>query len=522
MKILFVYPNKEMVPRIPTGIGYLSAHLKKAGHHVELFDTTFMKCGDSLSGDDNLRAASLQVVNPDLSKYKIIEEDVNVFEEFDKKIMEFKPDIVGISLTDPNYEFILKLLEYMKERHEIKTIAGGCVTTFISDEVLSNSCIDMICIGEGEEAFVELIEALENKKDHKKIKNLWVKENGEIYKNPLRPLQDINEILPPDLSIFDERHFIRPLGGNMFKMSTPMWTRGCLFNCKYCGNSSFINIYSGLGRFYRIKDPKLIIKQLVDEKKKYNFEFFFFHDDIFPLHVPEIIDEFCKLYKEQVGLPFSINLQPSLVTEESLAKVIDAGCVNVCIGLESGSPEIRRNILGRHYDNEQIVKVFNIAHKYKIRCSSFNMIGLPSETREDIFKTIELNRQANPTSATLTFFHPYRGCELRNLCIKEKYFDPTKNNQDKKEGGVYRSNSNLNLPQISNKELQTLFQNCQLYFKLPKEFWPLIELSEKEGDFSKYLREEILKPAFKYVTRNESIWDFSKMIQRINSRQNLD
>jgi len=507
MKILFLYPNKEMVTRAPLGLAYMASHLKKAGHEVQLFDTTFIKCGDT-EGEEALRANSLQVVNPDLTKYGLIGKEANVFLEFEKMIQSFNPDIVGMTAVDPNYEFGLEFLNFLKKNHpNIKTIMGGPVPTFIPDEVIANDCVDMICLGEGEEAIVELADAIQAGKDFIDIKNLWVKKEGKIYKNFLRPLQNLDNVLAPDTSIFDDRHLLRPLGGKVYRMATIIWTRGCLFHCKYCANSNYIKRYEGLGRFYRIKDTKLLIKELVDAKQKYNLEFLFFVDDIFPLHVPEILDEFCRLYKEQVDLPFSINLQPTLVTEEALKKVIDAGCVNICVGLESGSPEIRKNVLGRIYENEQVVKVFNLAHKYKIRSSSFNMIGLPSETKEDIFKTIELNRQANPTSATLTFFHPYRGCDLRELCIKEGYFNP-----DKKEDheSLYRENSNLCLPQISNEELRKLFNSFQLYFKLPKEFWPLIELSEKEGEFSKYLREEILKPAFKYVTRNEAVWDFSK------------
>jgi radical SAM superfamily enzyme YgiQ (UPF0313 family) len=247
-----------------------------------------------------------------------------------------------------------------------------------------------------------------------------------------------------------------------------MWTRGCVYHCTYCANSAYINVYKGKGSFYRIKDPEIFIKELIDIKKQFNLNFLFFVDDIFPLHKKDVLDKFCELYKKHVDVPFSINLHPTLILEEQLKKVIDAGCVNICVGLESGSDKIRDEILGRKYTDEQIIKIFKFAKENNIRSSSFNMIGLPHETREDIFKTIELNRKAGPTSATLTFFHPYRGSSLKDLCLKEDLFDPL---NDEKDENVYRSESRLNLPQISKNELTELFKTFQLYFKLPKEYY---------------------------------------------------
>lgn len=509
MKILFLYPNEVTVTRMPLGIAYLSSHLKRDGHKVKVFDTTFIKCTDT-KGDDDLRESSLQVKNPDLKAYGLKEEVKDAFDEFEREINSFKPDVICMSAADPNYPFGLKFLRRAKKNHgNLITIVGGPTPTFAPEEVIAEDCIDIISIGEAEDAMCELCNKIEKGEDIKNIKNMWVKEKGEVYRNGVRPLQDINELLPPDLEVLDKRHFIRPLGGKVYRMLTVIWTRGCLFHCNYCANSALTNMYKDKGEYYRIKKPELIIKEMKDCKEKYNINFFFFVDDIFPLHKPEIIDEFCKLYKEHIDLPFSINLQPTLVKEEQLAKLVDAGCCNICVGLESGTPEVREKVLGRFYKNDQIVNVFNLARKYGIRSSSFNMIGLPHETRENIFDTIELNKKANPTSATLTFFHPYRGCALRNLCIKEKLYNPDK--EDNYEN-VYRSESHLSLPQISKEELRGLFKTFQLYFKLPKEYYGLIEVAEGDSFAAKEVYSKILKPAFDSITKKESEWDFTKKV----------
>ena len=496
-----------MVTRMPLGICYLVSHLKAAKHEVEVFDTTFYKCSD-IQSDDKLREASLQVKNPDLTKYNLINKETDVFAAFENIVNNFKPDIVGISVSDPNYNFGLDFLKIIKKNHPgILTIAGGPTATIAPEEVIKETCVDMLCIGEAEEAFPELCSKIEKHVNIKDIKNIWVKEAGIVYRNDLRNLQDINKTLMPDLSVLDARHFVRPLGGKIYRMGTVMWTRGCAYHCTYCANSAYTNIYKDKGTFYRIKDTVTFVNELKELKEKFNLNFLFFVDDIFPLHKKNVLDTFCKLYKELVDVPFSMNLHPSLIQEDQLEKVVDAGCVNICVGLESGSPRIRGEILGRKYTDEQIIKIFQFAKKFNIRSSSFNMIGLPHETREDILKTIELNRKAEPTSATLTFFHPYRGSALKDLCIKENLFDFS---NEEKEENVYRSESRLNLPQITKGELRGLFNTFQLYFKLPEDYYDLIRIAESGSALGLELMEKILKPKYEELTKDEMVWDFFK------------
>jgi len=505
MKVLFVYPNKVMATRIPLGIAYMASYLKRDGHDVRVFDTTFIKCGN-VESDDKLRASSLQVRNPDFAKYGLVEKRTDVFTEFDREIDAFKPDMLAVSIVDPNYTFGLELLRRAKSRHNILTVAGGATPTLAPDEVINEGCVDIICRGEGEEALCELCAALEKGSDIKNIKNLWVKDNGKIHKNDIRPLVNVDEVLWPDWDIFDERHLLRPLGGKMYRMGIFFTTRGCLFPCKYCANLEFSRMYKDKGKFYRIKKPELSIREISSYKEKYGLDFSFFMDDIFPIHVPEVLDEFCRLYKKEIGLPFSINIHPALVKEESFARIVDAGCRNICVGLESGSPGIRNKVLGRTYDNDLIVRIFELARKHKIRSSSFNLIGLPHETRNDIFQTIELNRRARPTTTTLAFFHPYRGTELRDLCIKERLFSPEK---EKEYESVTRVQSLLKLPQISGKTLNGIFRTFQLYFKLPKAFYFLIRIAENDS-LPGRIAYNMLKGIFYILTYKDLGWDFSK------------
>lgn len=506
MKVLFLYPNKIMVTRLPLGITYLSAYLKNAGHQTKVFDTTFIKCGNFMN-DEELRASSLQVRNPDLKAYGLLEKDADVSTEFKRQVDLFKPDLIAMSAVDPNYEFGLQLLKDLKVDHKgIKTIVGGATATFAPDEVILHDCVDMVGIGECEDAIVELCDKLEAGDDICHIENIWVKEGSKIHTNKARGLKDVNDILLPDWDIFDQRHILRPLGGKMYRMGLFYMSRGCLFRCKYCANFALHDMYKD-STLYRIKKPQLLVDEIKLYKEKYDLNFVFFIDDLFPLHKKDILDTFCSIYKKEIQLPFTVNLHPELIAEESFAKLVDAGCRNICVGLESGNDNIRRSVLGRAYKNEQVINVFKLAKKYKIRSSSFNMIGIPQETRKNIFETIKLNRQAMPTTTTLTFAHPYRGTELRKVCIKEGFYDLAR---EKEYENLYRMESQLSLPEISNRELRGLFKTFQLYIRFPKIFYILIKIAEGDLFFSKFVFNR-LKTMFYWVTKKDAYWDFSKV-----------
>jgi len=503
-----------MITRAPLGIGYLSSYLKHAGHEFKLFDTTFIRCADCLS-DDALREQNLQVANPDFEKLGLVERDVNVFEELRDEIESFQPDMIGMSTVDPNHNFGIELLNYSKKLYpEIPIVVGGALASLVPNDLIVEAPIDILAQGECEESLVDLCNRFESGRweDSYTTPNFWIKDknfkqNGVVHKNKTN-LPDPTNGLAPDLGIYDPRHFLRPLGGRMYNMATVIWTRGCIFRCSYCANETFYkNANVSPGQYYRMKDTKALVKELEQFKKVFNLNFLMFVDDIWPMHEPKIVEEFRELYKKHVDLPFSVNLQCQLVKEECFDAAVDAGLRNICVGVESGSQRVRKEVLKRNYRDADVQRVFGYAHKHQIRCSSFNIIGLPFEERKDIFETIALNRTLKPHSATVTFFHPYRGAPLRKLCIEQGYIDE----KDTKHEDVYRSDSQITMPQITKKDLKGIMQSFQLYMKLPEKYHKLIGLQEDQGAFgAKAIRENILLPKFHEVQNAEPQWDFRK------------
>ena len=181
MKVLFYYNGGEHI-----GIEYLSAYLKEKGHEVDLvFDP----------GLGNNFYVNLPILDNIINDKLII-----------RKAQKFNPDIIAISCITNLYPAVKRIASKFKTKLNCPIIIGGIHPTSLPDKVIKEDWVDFLCIGEGEEAFAELLEKMKKGEDVSNIKNLWVKDaNGKITKNPLRPLiTDLDSLPFPDKSLFHQ------------------------------------------------------------------------------------------------------------------------------------------------------------------------------------------------------------------------------------------------------------------------------------------------------------------------------
>jgi radical SAM superfamily enzyme YgiQ (UPF0313 family) len=147
------------------------------------------------------------------------------------------------------------------------------------------------------------------------------------------------------------------------------------------------------------------------------------------------------------------------------------GCRTFAMGIESGNEFIRRNVLNRHMSNETIRKTFSLVKSYGIRVSAYNMIGLPLENRDSIFDTVELNRDVEADSFSVTLLEPYQGTPIRELCEKE--------GMNRQHRTAY--NRVQFVPKgMTEKELQGLFRTFKFYVKSDKVNWDIIKQAETD------------------------------------------
>jgi radical SAM superfamily enzyme YgiQ (UPF0313 family) len=377
MKVLFVYPNITKEEGISPAIAYLSGYLKQQGHKTDLMDFTWS----------------------------------NNINNCIKKIRQFKPDIIGFTSTTMDFDFCIKVANEIKNNFDIPIVFGGVHPTTAPEETLNKKSVDMVCIGEGELALTELLNRMEEDETVENIKNFWFKKEGIIIKNSVRPLIENLDVLSCDRELFDYEKYLKARG----YIADISAGRGCPYSCTYCINHILQRLYKGKGKYVRLRSVENIIQEIQELQKKYRIEGIAFPDDTFTYN-KRWLKDFCNEYAKKVGLAFSCNGRIENIGSEICKALKDANCNSIMFGVESGSEKIRREILGRPISDEMIILAFKHAKDVSIKTFSYNMVGIPYETIEDIKKTIELNKKIEPDEVQCSIFYPFPGTDLFYLC----------------------------------------------------------------------------------------------------------
>lgn len=481
MRVLFIYPNEEGIKRVTIGIAILSSVLKSAGHQVKLFDASLY------SHDvDNAFREKLGIVKPisDEERYWDRVCDNPMETDLAEMLKAFCPELIAFSIVENNWALSEKLLKICKQKSRAKTVVGGVFPTLAAEIVLANDDVDIMCFGEGEDALSELVMSLELGKDIKSIPNLWVKDDGKLYRNWQRELKDMDEIPFQDWDIFDERCLFRPFISKIRKTGFIEMSRGCPYNCTYCCEEGLRNIcFKNLGRrkWTREKSVERCIDEVEYLKRKHALEMIFFVDETFLFMGIERLKRFGESWNKRIGLPYLIQTRPESLTEEKLKILKDSNCISISSGIETGDEEFRRKILSRQISNEKIIETFKLIKKFGIRNTSNVMIGFPYETEYHIQKSIELCKLAGVDSVALNIFAPYHGTLLhwvseRAGFIKEGY----------NPGISCYHGSILKMPQLSNDTIYHYFMNFKKYLDGDHRLGLLSERSGEKFDFSEF------------------------------------
>ena len=223
-----------------------------------------------------------------------------------------------------------------------------------------------------------------------------------------------------------------------------MASRGCPYNCTYCSNHYFRQLYPNPERYVRMRTVPHLIKELQILKSKYKFEYVGFHDDNLTLF-PVWLKEFAKLYPQYINMPFYCSSRVENATEENLDLLKQAGCFMMLIGVESGNETFRKNALRRKMTNEDILNCASNIKKRGIKLWTFNMVGMPLENQWTVVDTIKLNWKIKPDFGMTSIYYPFKGTMMGDHCYKRGYVDEKK----KKKVCGYGYRTILNHPNLS-------------------------------------------------------------------------
>ena len=512
MRVLLLYPNLYGMNMLPPAIGLFAAILKRDGHSVSLFDTTIYE-GLAAIDSDKMKSENLNARPFDDTLLKERAKKTDAIDDFRKAVADFSPDLIAMSVTEDMYPIGLTLLQSLGPKRP-KVAAGGVFPTFAPQLAYryARGCIDYVLKGEGDETLPELCRRLQRGEDVSTLPGLYAEIGGRVIDNRLPKPVDLYTLPEPDYDLFDESRFYRPMQGRLWRMFPVQTMRGCPYTCAYCNSPSQMEIHDKEDhKFFRKQKTDYIKRELSHCLTRYKADSFYFWADTFLAWSDAEFDEFCEMYSE-FKLPFWIQTRPETVRANRFRKLKDIGLLRVAFGVEHGNEKFREKILHRKVKNELIVNNLKIVTDLGIPISVNNIMGFPTETRDLVLDTIELNRQFKSDGINAYSFTPFHGTPLRALAEELGYVA---------KGSLARSitaPTMLAMPDFPKEEIEGIRRCFVLYVKMPKDRWPEIRKAEAltpEGDrVFRELKDDCLKNHMHYgdYAREEDVEkvDFEK------------
>jgi anaerobic magnesium-protoporphyrin IX monomethyl ester cyclase len=400
MRVLFLSPY---LGQEPLGVMCLSAALKAAGHETKM------------------------IFVPD--------------REWREKAKAWNPGVLCLSFTTGVHQILMGLNLQLKEvLPDIKTICGGPHVTVVP-EFVEEPGVDAICQGEGEDAVVDFVNAVEKGGDLRHIPNIWFKDDtGKVWQNAPRPLeQDIDRFGFCDRElVYDAAEMYRDSDRKVIKTD-----RGCPMNCSFCFHHSWKKkIYNVTNNEYvRRHSVDYVIEEVRRLRSKYKLTFVHFVDDIFNVN-NKWLEEFAEKWPKEIGLPYDCILMANMVTEKHIALLKKSGCFQARIAFEAANDHMRNAIMKKNTTRAQLVRAATFIKAADMRLASLNMLGGPGTSIEDDFETVKLNIECGVDHPLASLLQPYPMTDINDITREMGFSTSEWDNFPK----LFNRTTSINLP----------------------------------------------------------------------------
>jgi len=404
------------------GVRLISSSLKKLGHNAQLINFNQKKYPIELFDNDFFsNRLQLHEIAP--------QADIENLKELLKRL---KPRIIGLSVSAVSMLSAKRISREIRKISDALIVWGGIHAVICPEECIEFA--DVVCVGEGELAMLELVQALVHGKEIDSIPGFWVKQNGKIKKNPMRPLiNNLDDLEFPDFIGHDNKFLIDsgkiiedpPIAAGYSLNTYPIMTsRGCMYKCSFCSETALSESYKGTGTYLRRRSVKSIIKELQQvtrERPIYKIRFF---DDVFT-YDKKWIEEFCDMYGRYIGIPFICYAHPKYTDRELLIKLRHAGLFYICVGIQSGSKSVIENVYDRNQSNSSIIEFSRFVKKLNILVRYDLILDNPYETDQDHYDSTELMLNLPyPYQVNLLFLRWFPKTPLTQRALEEGVISP--------------------------------------------------------------------------------------------------
>ena len=425
MKVMFIRPPETFIkdPRIGIPVGTLSvaAVLEKAGHEIKVFDSLLYR--DKVDNPLHFGAS---------------------WQHIEDEIKGFSPDVIGIagmfSTQAPNAITLISIAK--KVDTNMKLITGGSHATVRPTEFL-DAGIDMVIVGEGEYAALDIIEYFSGTRELKDVRGAAYYENGHLKVARREFIKNLDELPIPAYHLVDMEQYFqlvkdgyasRPLDifHRPMREITMITSRGCPFECTFC------SIHPTMGYPFRAHSPEYVVNHIQHVVEHYGIELIHFEDDNLTLD-PNRFEKILDMLKERnihVEWDTPNGTRADTLSRELLGKMKKMHVRELRIAIESADQQILNTVIRKDLDLQKVIEVCKNCFELDVPLSAFYLMGMPGETKEHIQKTLDLaymlmkNYNVKPH---VNIVNPIVGTELYNMAKRSGYLA----SDDYTKGGIF-------------------------------------------------------------------------------------
>ena len=394
MNICLIYPTlRNWEPWPPLGLAYIASFIEKDFHNVRLIDRNVLL----RDNNGNFKKIDFHTIST---------------------LKDFSPKIVGITATTPLIVDAYRVAKLVKENLPTSmTILGGTHATVLAKEVLEECpYLDLVCIGEGEITFKELVSA---NKDLSQTGSLAYRKDGKvIINNPSPPIENLDDLPFPARHLIDMAKYTEKtnaiIRGVNIRATHIFSSRGCLYKCRFCAGSAVF------GKKVRFHSPQYILSEVKHLIDKYNIDGLYFAEDMF-LSSKRRVEELCRIFIEEnlnEKIKWGAQLKADVIDEVLLRELKKAGCIQVEYGFESGSDRVL-NLMAKKTTVSINYKAAELTRKNNTRFLANIIVGTPEETMRDFSETINFIRNIDADYVAFNKFIPLPGSYFYNV-LREK------------------------------------------------------------------------------------------------------
>jgi len=344
------------------------------------------------------------------------------------------PDIVGFSVCGSSAREAFKVAEAVKtEMPDVTVVLGNYHATFNAERILKKyPSVDVIVRGEGEYTSLDLARCLEKKRQLKEVDGITFRNNGDIVSTPDRPLiKNIDELPFPDRRLMNAEYtsLIHGVKAATKRFTTVVSSRGCPFQCTFCGCRKFAR------GVWRPRSVENIMKEL-EYLKSEGYEQFLFVDDNFTLNPKRVVKLGHRIRKEKLDMEWFCDSRVDHVSFDMFREMVKAGCKILYFGVESANQRIL-DYYKKGITPEESRSAVNKARKAGIDVvvGSF-IVGAPDETRSEIQNTLKFAHELNIDVPQLNVLGAFTGTDLWREVVSKGWI----NEETMWETGAYVAN----------------------------------------------------------------------------------